>query len=142
MATAALLMTALVAAHGGVGLARTLAEVDDGSYCCCPSPEECRCTANCCSHGPARTPGDDAENGLGPSVSASISCHFLNLPDGSLSGAAGPDLQPGTAAHRGRDQAPPDSWRRLGAVGVAHRPATLHWASSPRAPPAVLPTWC
>jgi hypothetical protein len=142
MATAALLVAALVVAHGGAGLARTLAEVDDGSYCCCPSPEECRCTANCCSHEPAGARPDAAERDQGPTVSASISCHFPNLPDGSLSGTAGPDLQPATAAHRGRDQSPPDSSRRLGAFGVSHRPDSLLWAASPRAPPARLPAWC
>ena len=139
---ALLMVAALAAAHGGASLARGLDADGDGSFCCCPSPEECQCTANCCSHTPTRASDRAGGPADRPTMRSSISCQFPRLPDGSLPGATGHDVAPGTAAHGVRDPEPPDPSTRQSDLAVTRLSDTLFPATSPRAPPGVPPVWC
>lgn len=136
LTVALFVVASLAAAHGGSGLVRSLASDSDGTYCCCPSPDECHCTANCCNHGTARAADRDGSEGA--SLKSSVSCHFPSLPDGSLSGAVSHELAKAPASDGERTLAPPDSSRGRLERSIACESAGVSSSSSPRAPP-VLP---
>ena len=130
---ALLLIATLSASLASAGLVHAIAHSDDRSYCCCPDPEACRCTANCCSHGPDREPSSGAASGL--SLRSSVSCRFPVLPEGSLARAAGPDATPFTVSSREGHPAPSGGASpRLEATGIRQL-ENLHFSISPRAPP-------
>ena len=133
VAIALLLQAALSASLASAGLVHALAHSDDESYCCCPSPEECQCTGNCCNHGPAAEGDSGAADG--PVLRSSVSCRFPVLPDGSLSRAAGSDAAPFTIA-AGTDHAAPahPASRLVDITGTCQYDSLLSIAS-PRAPP-------
>jgi hypothetical protein len=140
VAIALLLVAALPASLASAGLVRALTHSDDDWYCCCPSPDECRCTANCCSHGPAAGRTEDLTSG--PVLKASVSCRFPTLPDTSLARATGSDLASMTSIGVTDNAALTDSAGRLiELIGVC-RYESLHSTTSPRAPPPVLPAGC
>lgn len=140
VAIALLLLAALPASLASAGLVRALTHSDDESYCCCPSPDECHCTANCCNHGPAAE--RDAGTADGPGLRSSVSCRFPVLPDGSLSRAAGSDVTPFTVTG-GQVHAAPvhPAARPLELDGVSQYD-TLHSTASPRAPPGAARLRC
>jgi hypothetical protein len=130
---ALLLLAALSASLASAGLVHAIAHSDDRSYCCCPDPDACRCTANCCSHSPALEPSSGEASGL--SLRSSVSCRFPVLPEGSLARAAGPDAVPFTVSSREGHPVPSGgAARRLQTTGVRQL-ENLHLATSPRAPP-------
>ena len=133
VAIALLLLAALSVSLANAGLVHAVAHSDDESYCCCPNPEECQCTANCCHHGPAAE--GDSGTADGPALRSSVSCRFPVLPDGSLSRAAGSDVAPFTIA-AGTDHAAPahPAWRLVDITGACQYDSLLSIAS-PRAPP-------
>jgi hypothetical protein len=130
---ALLLLAALSASLASAGLVHAIAHSDDESYCCCPSPEECHCTANCCNHGPAAE--RHTSTGDGPVVRSSISCRFPVLPDGSLSRAAGSHAAPFTIAGDENHAAPADRAGRLTEFAGTCQYESFHSAASPRGPP-------
>jgi len=137
---ALLLIAALSASLASAGLVHAIAHSDDETYCCCPSPEECHCTANCCNHGPAA--GRDPDTTDGPAFRSSVSCRFPVLPDGSLSRAAGSDVTPFTVT-AGQDHAAlPQPAARLIELAGANQYDTLHSTASPRAPPGAARKRC
>ena len=130
---ALLLIATLSASLASAGLVHAIAHSDDRSYCCCPDPEACRCTANCCNHGPAAEHDGDAAGG--PALRSSVSCRFPVLPDGSLSRAAGSDVTPFTVT-AGQDHAAlVQPAARLMELAGASQYDTLYSTASPRAPP-------
>jgi hypothetical protein len=133
VAIALLLLAALSASLASAGLVHALTHFDDESYCCCPSPEECHCTANCCNHGPAAE--RDTGSADGPALRSSVSCRFPVLPDGSLSRAAGSDATPFTVAAGQDHAAPADPAARLIELAGTGHYDTLHSTASPRGPP-------
>lgn len=130
---ALLLLAALSASLASAGLVHALAHSDDESYCCCPNPEECHCTANCCHHGPAAEGDSGAADG--PALRSSVSCRFPVLPDGNLSRAAGSDVAPFTVAAGMDHAAPAHPASRLVDITGASQYDSLLSIASPRAPP-------
>jgi hypothetical protein len=139
-AIALLVLAALSASLASAGLVHAVAHSDDESYCCCPNPDECRCTANCCNHGSATQ--RSAGTADGPAVRSSVSCRFPVLPDGSLSRAAGPDATPFTVADGEDHPVQIDRPARLIEFGSARQFESLHSAVSPRAPPGATRQRC
>ena len=133
VAIALLLLAALSASLASAGLVHPIAHIDDTTYCSCPSPEECHCTANCCNHGPAA----ERETGTtdGPALRSSVSCHFPVLPDGSLSRTAGSHVVPFTVTAGQDHAAPAHPTARLVEIAGASQYESLHSTASPRAPP-------
>lgn len=140
VAVALLLLAALSTSLASAGLVRALTHSDDESYCCCPSPAECHCTANCCNHGPTAEP--EAGTADGPGLRSSVSCRFPVLPDGSLSRAAGSDVTPFTVTAGQNHAAPAHPAARLLELAGARQYESLHSTASPRAPPGAARQRC
>ena len=133
LAVALLLVMSLAAAHGGGGLVRTLAAEGDGTYCCCPSPDECHCTANCCNHGTSHAA--DRDRSERPSLKSSVSCHFPSLPDASLSGPVAHEFAKALASGGERVPVPSNASRGRIERSAACESAGVFSSASPRAPP-------
>ena len=140
VAIALLLLAAVSATLASAGLVHAIAHSDDEHYCCCPSPEECHCTANCCNHGPAAERDTDAADG--PAVRSSVSCRFPVLPDGSLSRAAGSDVTPFTVTAGQVHAAPVHPAARLVERAGVSQYDTRYSTASPRAPPGAARQRC